>query len=193
MTNPTAGFGLRAVRRLDGAALSFAIEERRIAYNNSNTWGTGDLVKNLSTGFIDAYTAGGSLVLGVFIGCKYFSAAVGRTIWVPNWSAPSLASTVVVTALVISDPNIVFDIRADDTTAVGIGDIGSNADVVVGTANVITGQSVALLDQSTIATTLTLPLRIVGFNTAPNNDNTLADNIVEVRLNTSVYQTAVGV
>lgn len=194
MSNPTAGFGLRAVRRLDGAALNFMVEEKQIAYNNSHTWGTGDLVKLLTTGYIDNYTAGGTQVAGVFLGCKYFSAAVGRTIWSPIWNAPSLASNIVVTAYIISDPWVVFDIRTGTAAAVTIANVGENADVTVGTPNSVTGQSTTLLDQGTLnPATATLPLRIVGLNTSPANDNASAYNIVEVRLNTSPYMSSTGV
>ncbi len=193
MANPSAGFGLRAVRRFDGAALSFQITEREIAYNNSHTMGTGDLVKQLNTGYIDAYVASDATVLGVFLGCSYFSAAVGRTIWSPIWNAPTIASTLKVKAWVIDDPNVVFDIRGSATAAITIADVGANADIVVGTQNAITGQSTSLLNTAAMDTTATYPLRIVGLASYPNIDNSLAGDIAQVILNTSPYKVALGV
>lgn len=193
MANPTAGFGLRAVRRLDGAAMSFQIEENQIAYNNSHTWGTGDLVIRLSTGYIDAYVASGAVVLGVFMGCSYFSAPVGRTIWSPIWNAPSLASNLLVKAWIMTDPNIVYDIRGDATAAITNAAVGANADVVVGTPNAITGQSTTLLNTTTMDSTATFPLRIVGLASFPNIDNTLSGDIAQVVLNTQVYKSNTGI
>lgn len=169
------------------------MEEVQIAYNNANTFGTGDLVKALNTGYIDKYTAGGAQVKGVFMGCKYFSSAVGRTIWSPIWNAPSLASNLVVTAWILSDPGYLFEIRGDQDGAIGQTSIGVNADVTVGTPNSITGQSTTLVDNSTILDTATLPLRIHSIASYPNIDNSLAGNIVLVSLNTSVYRTNTGV
>lgn len=193
MANPTGGFGLRAVRRLDGAAMSFQIETNQIAYNNANTFGTGDLVIRLSTGFIDKYAASGAVVLGVFMGCKYFSAPVGRTIWSPIWNAPSIASNLIVEAYIMTDPNLVFDIRGSATAAITRADVGANADVVVGTANAITGQSTTTLDTSAMNSTATFPLRIVGLASFPEVDNTLASNIAQVVLNTQVYKSNTGI
>lgn len=193
MANPTVGFGLRAAGRRDGAAMSFQLEECRIAYNNANTFGTGGLVKALNTGFIDKYTASGAQVKGVFVGCSYFSAAVGRTIWSPIWNAPTLASNLIVKAWILSDPDYLFTIRGSQTAVIAQGDVGANADVVVGTPDAITGQSTTLLDTTTMDTTATFPLRIFGLASFPNVDNALVGNIALVSLNTSVYRTNTGV
>lgn len=194
MANPTAGFGLQPVRRIDGAALSFQLEVRRIAYNNSHVMATGDLVKSLTTGFIDAYIAADTQTAGVFFGCKYRDPNLGYTVWRPIWNAISgLASTDIVEAYIIIDPNIVFEVRnSSAVTAITVANIMENADVVVGSPTALTGQSVATLNQATLAVTATLPLRIVGLGQGAGNDNTLGNNIVEVRLNTSDLQTATG-
>ena len=192
MANPMAGFGLRACRRIDGAALSFQIETRRIAYNNTSVIATGDLTKSLTTGFIDLFAAGNAQSCGVFLGCKYRDPNIGNTVWRPIWNAVSgLASTDIVEAYVIIDPNIVWEIRGSGTV-ITVANVGENADLTVGSPSALTGQSVALLNQGTLAVTATLPLRIVGLGQSPGNDNTLAQNIVEVRLNTTDLQTATG-
>lgn len=197
MTNPTAGFGLRAVRRLDGAALSFQMVERRIAYNDATTIGTGDLVTPLATGYVTAYTAADAITGGVFAGCKYLDPSTGRVGWFPSWTNPSLPSTTVVTAFLIADPNIVFDIRSSgDSAAIGIEDVGANFEVTVGTPNAQTGQSTTTLLGTSAATTATLPLKMVSFPSqlvnSGYNDDTLVNNIVQVRLNTLQLFAAAG-
>ncbi len=172
--------------------MSFQQEENEIAYNNAHTWGTGDLVIRLSTGYIDWYQDPGSVVLGVFMGCSYFSAPVGRTIWSPSWNAPTLASNLKVKAWIITDPNIVWNIRGS-VAAVTIADVGANADVTFIAPNAITGQSNTVLDGTTMDSTATFPLRIVGLASLPNIDNTLVGNIAQVVLNTQVYKSNTGI
>lgn len=192
MANPSVGFGLQPARRLDGAAPNFQLNEYEIAYNNTNAMFTGDLVIPLSTGYIDIF-AGGNYTLGVFFGCKYFSAAVGRTVWSPTWPGVSLGdSTLKVKAWVITDAKVVFDIRGS-VNAVTIADIGANGPVTTTTGNTITGQSKWTLNATTLDSTATYPLRIVGLASYPNIDNSLVGNIAQVVLNTQVYESATGI
>lgn len=185
MTNPTGGFGLRPVRRNDGAAPSWQLMEVEIAYNEGDVIAFGDLVQWVNTGYINLYAAAQTHCAGVFMGCKYRDPNLGYTVNRPMWNAISgLASTDKVKAYIIADPNVVFEIRADDTTAVTVGNIGNTAEIVVGTPSAANGQSVALLDKSDLGTTTTRPLRVVGLGQEIGNDNTLANNVVEVVLNT---------
>lgn len=185
MANPTGGFGLRPIRRLDGAAPSWQLEEREIAYNYSGVIATGDLVKNLDTGFIDLYAAAGAQCAGVFMGCYYRDPNLGYLVYRPIWNAVSgLSSTDKVKALIISDPMVVFELRLGGTTVGATTHIGNSMELTVGTPTALTGQSVALGDSSTLGTTTTYPVRVVGLGRAVGNDNTLKNNIVEVVLNT---------
>ncbi len=192
MANPTVGFGLRPARRVDAAALNFAMTEYQIAYNNTNAICTGDLVIPLNTGYIDIY-ASAALTLGVFMGCSYYSAAIGRTIWSPRWPGVSLGdSTLKVKALVVNDPKVVFEIRSTVNPPT-IADIGANAPVSIVTGNTLTGQSKWLLDGTTMDSTNTYPLKIVGISTYPNIDNALVGNIAQVVLNSQAYTLILGV
>lgn len=198
MANPTTGFGLRPARRLDAAGLSFQLEQREIAYNNSHTIGTGDLTTFLASGYIDKYTAGDTITAGVFMGCRYLSPALGYTQWFPSWTAPSLPSTTKVYALILQDPNVVFEVRTGGgAAAVGIADIGANFELTVGTVNALTGQSTTLVDDATgPATTATYPVKMVNIAPTVNsnfNDNSLVNNIIEVRLNTLALYAAAGI
>lgn len=193
MSNPNTPFGLQPSRRLDGAALNFMTNKQIIAYNNSNTIGEGDMVILNSSGVIDIASTTSNPVLGVFAGCSYAdpSAMIPLS---PHraWTAPTLASSTVVTATVWDDPQLVFRIRTNGTlsqTAVGLNaKFGSN-----GSPNSITGVSTAFLDTTTVSTNSTYPLRIVGFAPDANNDTSSAYAVMEVVLNTSVYKTGTGV
>lgn len=196
MTNPTTGFGLQFSRRLDGAALSGQLITRRLAYNESSLIGNGDLVEALADGYVEAYTAGDSAAVlgGVFRGCKYLNPSLGHSMWYPNWSAPTLPSTTIVECYIECDPNIIYTIRSDGSAALTIAGIGANFEVTVGTPNSLTGMSTTVLLASSVATTATLPLKMVGLYggvTSSFNDPTLLDNVVEVKLNNlQFFQTA---
>lgn len=200
MTNVNAPFGLRPVRRLDGAALSFQLERRQIAYNNSHQIATGDPVISLNTGYIDIYANGGSTIDGVFWGCEYPDPNNNNTpIWRPMWNAVSgLTSSQVVYAWIIRDKNIAFEIQAGSGGA-PFADIMDNSDIVVGTPNSTTGRSGAYLD-STHDTTATFPLKIVAMGQGVSTTNQAGTtngydpltgyNIVQVALNTfDLYNT----
>ncbi len=192
MANPTVGFGLRAARRVDGAALNFQLNEYQIAYNNTNAICTGDVVIPLSTGYIDIW-ASAALTLGVFMGCSYYSAAIGRTIWSPRWPGVSLGdSTLKVKAWVNTDSKVVFDVRTTVNPAT-IADIGANASMTATTGNTLTGQSKWTLDGTTMDSTNTFPLKIVGLASYPNIDDTLVGNIAQVVLNSQAYNLILGV
>lgn len=196
MANPTTGFGLQFSHRLDSAALSAQMITRRLAYNEASLIGNGDLVEALADGYVEAYTAGDSAAVlgGVFRGCKYLDPAVGYTRWYPNWSAPTLPSTTVVECYLECDERVVYNIRSSGSAALGIAAIGANFEVTVGTPNSLTGMSTTVLLASSINTTATLPLKMVGLYqgvASDYNDPTLEDNIVQVKLNNlQFFQTA---
>lgn len=194
MANPTGGFGLRPVRRLDGAALTFQLEEVQIAFNNGSVIAQGDLIKPLNTGFIDLYANGGAITQGVFHGCKYRDPNLGYTVWRPIWNAVSgLSSSDKVFAYIYSDPQIVYEVRGDASNAIVQTHIGNTADVTVGSPNARDGQSVAVLATGGLGTTATFPLRVVALGTLIGNDNTLVNNIVEVVLSSMLSATGGGV
>lgn len=86
MSNPTGGFGLRPVRRRDGAAWTGALSAVQLAYNNAHAIAKGDPVVSLGTGFIDLWASG--VIRGVFWGCEYLDPVNN---YVPLWPLPILA------------------------------------------------------------------------------------------------------
>ena len=192
-TNSTAYFGFQPSRRLDGAALNFMVNYGYIAYNNAHTFGTGDVVTLLSTGYVDTATTSTNPVLGVFANCAF--PPTGQAFQAPTtriWNAPTLSSTTVVTTQYWDDPQVVFRVRTNGTltqSAIGLNaTFGSN-----GSPNTTTGLSTAFLDTTTVSTLSTLPFRIIGFSNEINNVTTAANAVMEVILNTSVYKTGTGV
>lgn len=163
--NPLVPFGFRIARQFNANPTNMQLNVRQIAFNNANQIAYGDPVKSLSTGFIDLMTVGGTTIHGVLLGVNYPNAtAIGGVSFPPNWAAVSgLASTAVVTALVANDPNLVFMAQCNGA-AQTVAAVGQNIDIKTGTSGAPNGAGISTcaLDATTIATTATLPFRIVG-------------------------------
>lgn len=194
MANVSAPFGLKAVRKIDGSMPNYQANLYAISSSDNTAIFRGDLVKDAGNGFISKalYNSTSHDLLGVFDGCDFFSTAVGRRIWSPYWpGSGALAGTI--NAYVIVDLDLIFEVQSAGSAAVAITDIQSNATFVAAPAgNTTTGQSTLALDQATIATTSTFPMRIVGLSQRVDNDNTSANNVVEVIFNDQCFKTLTG-
>lgn len=65
--------------------------------------------------------------------------------------------------LVADDPNTVFSLQSDDVAESATVDyIGANGDIIVAAGSTVTGRSGMELDISTVETTATLPIKVIG-------------------------------
>ena len=124
----------------------------------------GDFVKIAADGTVAK--DGGTTALtavGIFMGCSYTDPTSGQKTFSDQWPASNAATDAM--AYVIDDPNVVFQMQADE--AVNTTDRGLNASVVQTAGSTAIGKSKNALDGSTPATTNTLPLRILDFVDGP--------------------------
>lgn len=138
-----------------------------------------------------ASAGGGATVLGGFIGVANGPSGSGYTITrdLPVYRQASVANY----GFVCDDPNQLYAIQEDSvggaltSSNAGFG----NADLVAGSGSTVTGFSGWMLDSSTIQTTSTLQLRIVGLLRGPDN---VIGNYAKwaVRLNTPALWAATG-
>ena len=197
MANSNAPFGLRPVRRLDGAAPNYQTNPYQINTANTNKIGTGDLVKFSSSnnGYIDIAGATDTPVLGVFSGCEWYDTGLQKKVFSPQWTGTTTA-VAPITAYVYDDYNIVYQIQSGAGGPVTIANVRANAKISatgVGAPNATTGISTEFLDVASIATNqATYPLKIVALSTTIGNDNTSAFNLVEVILNSTNYKSGVA-
>jgi hypothetical protein len=76
-------------------------------------------------------------------------------------------------ALVVTDPTVVYEVQEDGaTTPIASGDIGCAVGIVTTAGNTMTGVSSMMLDSNTVASTSTLPFKIVAL--VPRPDNTIS-------------------
>lgn len=191
MSNPNTPFGLLPSRRRDGTTGNFQTSQATIVYNNANSFGVGDVVKQAS-GVIDKAATTDANIFGVLADVSYNDAANPGVPPVRRaWLAPTLASTTTVTAQVWTDPNLVFRVRANGSVAAS--QIGLNAKFTSnGAPNTTSGLSTLALDTAAIGVTSTYPLRILGFAADINNDPTSAYAVLEVSLNTQAFLLPTG-
>jgi len=191
MANVNRVNGLRPVGYLNGSKYNGAVTEYFIPSSNATATFIGDVVVADGTG--DTVAAGG-LAKGVRSVVQAAAAGVGTlnvvgvvvgfktdptNLNTPQYRAGSTGRYV----LVADDPNTIFEVQEDAVGgALGVADVGLNADIIVGAGSTATGASGMQLDTSTKATTATLPLKVIGFSQRQDNEpgNALAKVLVKI-------------
>lgn len=195
MATTSAPYGLRPVNLLGGQSFAGATRLYAIPSGYAVSIQTGDPVIIVNTGAsrgtiarMNATTTattvtnagGGFGYVGVFQGCTYTDPVFGK-IFRQTYVAGTVASDI--QAYIADDPDQVFQIQADgqvNQTALGCN--ASLIQTVAGSSSYVT--SGLCLQASSVATTNTLPLRIVDFVTIGD-----AFTDVLVRINTHFHRT----
>lgn len=209
-----APFGFQPRQYLDGSL--WTGQESEYLINGNITGGgtsyatsifTGDLVKLAVDGTIQKCAAGDATI-GVFVGVKYYDSTNTFQSF-PYWNASTptyLAQNP--TALVIDDPNVLFDAQVVGTglvtgniNTINIGingngtyqsDLNYNYNIAVGTGNTISGQSGAYIDMTTQATTATLQMKLIRLTPRPGNNFGVAYNNGLFLINNHIYKGGTG-
>tara|TARA_R100000700_G_scaffold34658_1_gene42843 strand:+ start:171 stop:758 length:588 start_codon:yes stop_codon:yes gene_type:complete len=175
MANKDSAFGCKPVRMMGGAPYSGGQSRYRIASGATTPIFQGDLVTQLTAGVIGRHAATGSVpIVGVFNGVQYTDPTTGDTVFSNHYPGSIAASDII--ASVIDDPNVVFEVQADDTFPVA--DLFGNFDIVDGSpvGDTKSGISNLELDVTTGATTATLPLKCIDISQDPDNDDVASSN-----------------
>jgi hypothetical protein len=174
MASTASPYGFKAVNEIGGlpyagSTRTFLIDPAGYATNIFN----GSLVYVNSSGYLNLVTADGSDgttnafpagttltgAVGVFVGCSYYNAQ-GQLIFSQYY--PS-GTTGVVKAMVVDDPNVVFQCQANGSVAQA--KLGENVTLAnaqsTSTGSTTTGNSNVAV--SATSKTTTAPFRIVGF------------------------------
>lgn len=195
MAATSAPYGLRPVNLLGGQsfagstrlysipsgyAVSIQTGDPVIITNTGSTRGTIARMNGTTTATTVTSTGGGFGFVGVFMGCTYTDPVFGK-IFRQTYVASTVASDI--QAYVADDPDQVFQIQADGTLSqTALGCNASLIQTVAGSSGYIA--SGLGLQASSVATTNTLPLRIVDFATIGD-----AFTDVLVRINTHFHRT----
>jgi|TARA_B100000900_G_scaffold414959_1_gene443221 hypothetical protein len=195
MANQETAFGLRPVGLVGSGANSTGVTQYEIASNNANAIFNGSICVPTAAGVIDqagATDGGTTQALGVLVGVEYHDATQKKPVFLNYWpgsGSVSVDTNFPVKALVADNPDQLFVVAADATLtdrATALTAVFANASLGTSarTGSTDTGKSNSQLGVSTINTTATLPLRIVGLvDDDANNDYSSAGAHLLVRLN----------
>ena len=175
MANKDAAFGLRPSRMMGGAPFSGGQSRYRIASGYSTKIFQGDLVKQVTGGGIERAAASSTVpVVGVFNGVQYTDPTTGEQVFANHYPGSISASDII--AFIVDDPNVIFEIQADEQFPVA--DLLGNFDIIdqSTTGDTASGRSNMELDVSTGATTTTLPLKAIDISQDPDNDDVASSN-----------------
>jgi len=194
MANSNGSFGLRPISKLGGGSNSTGLTgytPYEIANGNTTKLYHGQIVIPLASGYIDATgnAAGGTVShLGVFQGCEYVSSTTGKPVWSNYWPGAGADSDHPVKAFINDDPSQLYVVATDATwtsKATARASVFLNASLSTGiTGTDATGVSLGRLAISTLATTNSLTLRVMGWAEDPENQDFAAAGIgAIVRIN----------
>lgn len=201
MANTSAPNGFQLAGFLDGRVGSLGQSQWLIVSGDTNYYMTGDPV-SLSNGYLTAATVGANQILGIFIGCEYYSSAVNRVIWSPYWPASTtVPSGTAIYAWVITDPQATFKVQSSGSAAVSQANVGKNIDWAGLTtsptsAQQFSGQSIAYANQANISAATNYAFRILNLITVPpganGTDTTSPYNYITVAFNNQTFRTTTG-
>jgi len=195
MANATTAYGLRPIGLVGSGVNSTGVTEYEIASNNTNVIYQYEIVVPTSAGVIDQAgdTAGGTTqALGVLMGVQYHDSVQKKPVWINYWpgsGSVSVDTNYPVKAYVADDPNQLFKVASDASLtdrATALAAVFANASLGTSarSGSSANGNSTSALSVSSIATTATLPLRVVGImDDEANSDFTAAGIPLIVRLN----------
>lgn len=155
----------------------------------------GDVVKLASDGTIQKDTGTSTLTpYGIFLGCSYVDPTTGFFLTPQYWPASTTTSQSAgtigyPTANVMTFPWGVFQIQANGPVA--LADVGANAAIVQTAGSTAIGKSKNALNASSINTTSSLPLRIIGLVNSPTNTSgdAFTDCLVVFNNNQQLFST----
>lgn len=198
MANKDAPFGLKLIGHLHGAPHNARVKKCYIPSSYATALGVGDPVVITSTSNtavvkagleehgigtlpeINRATAGdGNKISGVIIGFEYLESN--------RRAAPYNAASTARVASVCVDPDALYLIQADGSVAAT--DINANANVIyTHAASSVSGKSGAELDTSSMTTTATFQLKILGNADIPGrNELGSANPCLIVKINNHSY------
>ena len=195
MANLDVAFGLRPYKMLGAdynstGLMTFKIQTAGTAGTSSVIY-EGTPVIPLANGLVDIVgaAAGGTVsLLGAFMGCNYINLD-GKPKWANHWpGTASVKSSTEATCVIPANPDQLFLINCDAAAADSA--VHANANFATATSgDSTTGMSSAELAVSTVNTTNTLNMRIIGFEDTPGNDDaTVAGRLAIVQLNNHFYR-----
>jgi hypothetical protein len=193
MASTSHPYGLRPVRRIDGTPYAGEMRQFAIKSGYATDINPGDIVAVGTDGYLARVSGTSDLgdgVVGVFMGVQIVDNGQTEILspFRPNWVGGTTVQSAM--AYVVDDPNVAFQIQADDTlaqTALG----ACFAVVNPGTGNAHASNTA--LDASSAGTSG--PLKLIDFVRAPGSavGDAYTDVIVKFNPDAHAYTSGTGV
>jgi hypothetical protein len=192
MANQQGNFGFRPVLMLGSAYQGQGQQQMTIASNETNSIFMGDPVVLNANGSISRGSSAGAELVGVFNGCFYTDPTSQKPTFSNHYPGAIVADDIV--ANVISDPDVVFEVKCDDANA-GRAQVGSTANIATYAAgSTKSGISGVSIDGSTFGTSNASNFAVYDLSTDPDNsDYTAANANILVRINKHQYRDTTGI
>ncbi len=192
MANQQGNFGFRPVLMMGSAYQGQGQQQMTIASNETNSIFMGDPVVLNANGSISRGSSAGAEIVGVFNGCFYTDPTSQKPTFSNHYPGAIVADDIV--ANVISDPDVVFEVKCDDANA-GRAQVGSTANIATYAAgSTKSGISGVSIDGSTFATSNASNFAVYDLSTDPDNsDYTAANANILVRINKHQYRDTTGI
>jgi len=192
MANQQGNFGFRPVLMMGSAYQGQGQQQMTIASNETNSIFMGDPVVLNANGSISRGSSAGAELVGVFNGCFYTDPTTQKPTFSNHYPGAIVADDIV--ANVISDPDVVFEVKCDDANA-GRAQVGSTCNIATYAAgSTKSGISGVAIDGSTFATSNASNFAVYDLSTDPDNsDYTAANANILVRINKHQYRDTTGI
>jgi len=179
MANQDAAFGLRPLKMSGQGDDSTGMSSHLIDAGDASVLYQGSPCI-AAAGYVDIATAGAVPNMGAFWGCFYTDPTTLKPTF-KNYYPGSITppSSKDIEAFVYDNPNQMFEIQSDATSASAQADVFSNADMVNFGGSTLNGVSNTELDDSTIAASsdAAAQLLIIGVSRDPKNNDLTAANV----------------
>ena len=185
MANQSGNFGMRPSRMLGGTPFNNSQNRYRILKNYGSAIFQGDLVAASDNGTIIVAGATTNPVVGVFNGVFYTDPTTQKPTFKNYYPGTVSANDII--ANVIDDPNVIYEIKADESFANS--DLFANYKIAVGTGDTASGSSRNALDVSEADSSSTFVLQAIDISQDPDNSDQSTSNVnVLVRINAHQYK-----
>jgi len=178
----TTGFGFRPLRMVGQSDYNAGLGEFEVAASSTIIYHH-DPVLMAAAGYITVSAASsGANYAGVLNGSFYTDPTTSK----PTWSnyAPSVAAQQDV--LLVSNPQAMYEVRTASSTP-GRASIGATFDIVY-TAGAAPNYISRVTMAASAATTITLPIKVMGISRDPlNQDTSAAGCVYRVLLNANIW------
>lgn len=183
MANSAAPRGFTPSRYRNGSPYMGSVTLYCIPQAEANQIGPGDAVKTLAGGdangisYITKITNGTDaargVVVGILVAAPNLPSLLGVNLDLTVQYAPASKARDYY-ALVVDDQDVIFEIQDNGLSALGTAACNKNASFTVTNPTSPQQNSGSVILNSSVATTNTLPLKLIGAVQKPNNDPTQA-------------------